>query len=587
MKTNSGGNTLKAKIFLLRFKFILGLISVGLLLYFNILFNDFVWDDFDQVVRNDAVHSVANIQYFFSGSTFYSGGGDKLIGLYYKPLMPLFFSIIYTVFGPNAAFFHLFQLIIHISSSVLLFLFLKQFFKDWQSFLASLVFLVHPINVETVAYISALQDALFFFLGILSLILIWKGKDQFLTYSAISALLLCSILSKETGFLFMLISLVYAFLFKNKFFIKIFFAVSSSIAVYALLRFGIAQVYYHQAGLAPIIRASFEERLFTMPKIFFYYIKTFFYPAELAISQHWLVKTPSGFSDFYLPLGLGLVIALILFNTGVYILKKNPGFFKPYIFFIIWLGLGLGLNSNLIPLDMTVADRWFYFPSVGLIGIIAVFISCLKIKNDLIRSNGLLVIMIILVFLSARTVVRTFDWRNIFTLYPHDVKINGNSFDLQNNYGVALYRQTRYDEAKIEFEKSIALAPYWYTSWHNLGLIYERDRQFDKAKESYQKTIDLSGGAYFGYISLARLTLMNRDPNKAKEIASAAIKKYPKNPELWLLLSLSEYELKNKEAALKAAQTSYSISPDSKTAFVLDNITKDKEINLEQIYFFK
>ncbi|MBI2593897.1 glycosyltransferase family 39 protein [Candidatus Daviesbacteria bacterium] len=572
---------------LFRFRFILGLIAAGFLLYFNILFNDFVWDDFDQLVRNDAVHSAANIQYFFSGSTFYSGGGEKLIGLYYKPLMPMFFSIIYTFFGPQAAFFHLFQLIIHISSSVLLFLFLKQFFKEWQAFLASLVFLVHPINVETVAYISALQDTLFFFFGILSLILIRQGGDKFLHYAVLSILLLCSILSKETGFLYILISLVYGFLFKKKFFLKIFFSVTATLSTYAILRFGIAQVYYQQAGLAPIIRASFEERLLTIPKIFFYYFKTFFYPNELAISQHWLVKTPSGFSDFYLPLGFGLALALILFNIGLIIWKKNRDSFKPYLFFIIWLGLGLGLNSNIVPLDMTVADRWFYFPAVGLIGIIAVSLTSLKIKNDLIKSNGLLIIIIITAFLSVRTSIRTFDWRNIYTLYSHDVKINNDSFDLQNNYGVSLYRQTRYNEAKAEFEKSISLAPYWYTSWHNLGLIYERDKQFDKAKESYQKTIDLSGGAYFGYISLARLILMDEDPKEAREIASLAIKKYPKNPELWLLLSLSEYKLKNKDAALAAAQTSYSLLSDSKAAFVLDSITKDKEINLEQIYFFK
>ncbi|MBI2033460.1 MAG: hypothetical protein HYT10_03310, partial [Candidatus Levybacteria bacterium] len=119
-------------------KFIIILVLVGFLTYGVVLQNGFVWDDFDQVVNNKGVHSLSNIGYIFSGSTFNSGGADKLVGVYYKPLMPFSFAILYSLFGPNAVFFHGFQLLIHIANALLLFLFLRRYLKDWSAFIASL-----------------------------------------------------------------------------------------------------------------------------------------------------------------------------------------------------------------------------------------------------------------------------------------------------------------------------------------------------------------------------------------------------------------------------------------------------------------
>lgn len=582
--TKSNRNTLID--YILQFKFFLSLIIIGLILYSNTAFNDFVWDDFDQVVRNTAVHFITNIQYFFSGSTFYSGGGERLIGLYYKPLMPMFFAFIYSLAGPTPAIFHLFQVLLHIANAVLLLIFLNRIFKDWVAILASLLFLIHPINSESVVYISALQDTLYFFFGIISLLIIQMKNKRVHLYILLFISMLATILSKETGLLFILISTVYSFLYHRQEFKKILLIALATLACYALLRFGIAQVFYQPIGLAPIIRAPLETRLLTIPKIVFYYLSTFFWPLNLAISQHWLVKTPS-LGGFFLPLVIDSAVLFGLVNLGLIIYKRNQELFKALVLFSTWLILGMGLNSNLIPLDMTVADRWFYFPSVGLIGLLSILASLAKINNQYWKFNLLMILLIILSLYGLRTFIRTFDWRDITTLYGHDIKINRDSFDLENNYGVALYRAGKYDEAATYFQRSIELAPYWYTSWHNIGLIYERDKKIESAREAYQKTIELSGGAYFGYISLARLNLMYGEAKEAEAIVQQALKRYPKNSELWLLLALSEHRLNNKDAATQAAQQAFNLSRGSKEAFVLESLAKDQPIDLNKIYFFK
>ncbi len=120
------------------------IIIIGLVVYFNSLFNGFVGDDNGQIINNVAVHSINNIFGFFKVSTFDLGNGVS--GMYYKPLLLLVYSLIYAISGSNAFFFHFFQLLIHIANAVFVFILFKKFInKDW-AFLLSSVFLVHPIN---------------------------------------------------------------------------------------------------------------------------------------------------------------------------------------------------------------------------------------------------------------------------------------------------------------------------------------------------------------------------------------------------------------------------------------------------------
>src|SRR5260221_7740403 len=133
------------------------IIGLGIFVYFNSLANNFISDDFPQIINNLYIHSLANISAFFTGSTFYNGGSN-INGAYYKPLLTTYFSFIYTFFGPNYSLFHFFQISLHILNTYLLFVLLKHFFKKLLALLLSLIFLVHPINSEAVFYISAMQE---------------------------------------------------------------------------------------------------------------------------------------------------------------------------------------------------------------------------------------------------------------------------------------------------------------------------------------------------------------------------------------------------------------------------------------------
>lgn len=550
-------------------KYVFILITLGFLLYFNSLFNGFVWDDEEQVLNNTLVHSITSIPKFFSGSTFNTGGSGSLGGLYYKPAMSTSFSLIYTIFGANPFFFHLFQLLIHITNSILIFLIFRKVLTEKFSFLASLLFLIHPINTETVVYVSALQDALFMFFGLLALLFTLKPYQK-INLFWISFLLLLSLLSKETGFLFLPLILIYKLIFQRKKIILYIISTSWAVGIYFFLRFVVAHVYFTNGGLSPIMRISFWERLINIPQIIFFYIRTFLAPLDLSITQHWVVTTIN-IDDFYLPAGMVIIFFTIILLLGLFIKQKSSQDFKIYLFFFIWTILGLGMHLQLSPLDMTVAERWFYFASAGILGMLAVILQNLELKAGIWKRIYIFIALVIVTTLFSRTFMRTFDWRNGLTLFSHDINISKNAFDLENNLGVELYRVGKFDEAKTHFKKSTELAPYWWTNWNNLGVIYEKEGDRNTARNYYQKAIT-HGDYYLAYENLAKILFFDDNPQNAEQFIRQSLKKLPNNSSLWLTLALTEYKLGNLQEALVDAKNSYSLSPNPQNYYVVSKL---------------
>src|SRR5665213_1777591 len=182
---------------------------LGFAFYFTGLTNSFQGDDVYQIVNNVPVHSITHIKLFFEGGTFYNGHGlAPLSGVYFRPLMMTVFSLLYTLFGPHPIYFHLFQLALCIGSSIILYLFFRYSFKPALALSLSLVFLLHPLNSQVAYAIPSMQDALFFFFGILALYLLLRLKSV-RSLLLVAACLFLSLLSKESGLLFTSMALLY------------------------------------------------------------------------------------------------------------------------------------------------------------------------------------------------------------------------------------------------------------------------------------------------------------------------------------------------------------------------------------------
>ena len=484
-------------------KKILIIISIGLLIYGFSLFNEFLWD----------------IEVMFQKA----GIPD---GVYFRPAFSAVYSGIYSIFGPNPFFFHLFQLIFHIASAILIYYLFKHFFKETIALILTIIFLVHPSNVETVSF--SMPEILFTIVGLIGIFIFIRSKNLSITKIFLSTvILLIALLMKETAIVFFVLVYLYLLLFKkNNKNILINYSIFTVILLmaYFLFRLSGGGLYVQERGLFPIMRISLATRLINIPSIIFYYLKMFFYPMNLAIAQHWVIKSPN-FMNFFLP----LIYEALLFSGAIfYIIKKKN---KIFVFFFLWFLIGLLPHLQIIPLNMTVAERWLYFPMIGLLGMVGMVLNRLKIKNQISKIIFILITITVVFIFSIRSFCRTLDWKNGLILFSHDIK-KDSSFDLQNNMGVELFRVGHYNEAKKYFEISTKLAPYWWVNWNNLGAIYEREKNYKKAAEYYQKSIN-NGQYYLAYENLAKLfVLHSNDQKRTEELLQEALKLYPENNNL-------------------------------------------------------
>lgn len=552
------------------------IIFVGFLVFGNMLFNNFVEDDLSYIIENPLTHSI-NISYAF-GPNLFNGAGQ------YRPIPAFYFSLLYTLFSNTPFFYHFLQLILHILCSVLIYILLNKFFSKGIAFFLSLLFLVHPINVESVSYISQSVNPLFCISGILAFFIgtkkIVTKKEWIITF----LLLLLSILTKETGILFLLLIFFFRFLFiKRDLFIFTIGGIST-VFVYFFIRFFIGAVGLSSRPLIPIADTTFTERLITIPEIIFFYLKTFFFPLELAVDQQWVVNKISLY-NFYIPLFIDFLFFLIIFLLGIYLLRKNREKFNYLLFFSFWLVIGLALHVQIFPLDKTVADRWFYFPMVGMLGILGVALSNIKFARKNVKlfavSSGVLIIVVF----SLRTVIRNFDWRDQLALYSHDITYNDN-FDIENGIGVAYGKEKDYSKALSHLKRSVQMRPF-ENNLTNLAIINARIGEMKNAKLYFEQALKAKDYKLYQphkhalnlYKNYVLLLLFYEKSSSVIPLLKTAIHDYPDSSVLWFYLSLAYYMQHDQANSLTAATKAYDLQPNQQTQFTLTQIQNREVID--------
>lgn len=549
------------------------IILIGLSVYFNVFFNGFVWDDKSYIINYPQVHSVDLIN-SFKPNLFNTGSQ-------YRPIPVVYFSTLYSLFNTQPFFYHFLQILIHIVNSVILFLILKHFFSKAPSFLLSLVFLVHPINVESVAYIGASGNPLFFLFGSVALLTSLKKKLDFRIVPLVSFFLLLALLTKETAILFALIILTYTYIFKKKWLLMQFIATIGSIAAYALIRFGIGGIFFEKLELTSVARLTFIQRLANIPAVVFYYLKTFLYPDKLSIGQDWIIKEIT-FESFYLSIIIEIILLFLLFYIVTFLYIKRRKGFKVFIFFLVWFLGGLILHSQIVALDWTVADRWFYFTLAGLAGVTGIILENFTPKKMKILTTIILALVIGL--LSIRTIERNPNWKDAITLYEHDTKIY-QTWDLENNLG-AEYKYIGNQEKALEhYLYSVDIFPF-ETNLLNVGIVYGNLGNTIKAMEYFYKAYNAKSYArghkrsLITYQNLVQTLLISKEPEKAEAILEEAVADYPESSVMWVLVAITKQRLDKDTDASSAAKRALELQNDDLSGYIYKKIQDNSKIEI-------
>lgn len=522
---------------------------IGFSVFFTGLNGGFQGDDGDQIVKNEAVHSLSNIGLFFRSSTFWNG--ETLVGDFYRPMMTTTFSLIYTFFQANPVAFHIFQALLCIASAFVLYLFLKSFFKPTIAIILSLIFLVHPINSQIAFSIPSMQEPLMFIFGISALYILSKSRStKNLLIS--SGLLFLSLMSKETAVVFVCLAVLYIFLNSKDRILQYLKIIAAPVILFLFLR--VASVGFRNiAQSAPIDLLNFGERMIMVPSMIVFYIAKFLFPRDLATCYYWTYKTFT-IEGFLIPLIISIfTVGVFIFCGRLVYKKRKKKIFNSYVFFAAWAALGMAPYMQIIALDMTACETWFYCAMTGFLGMIAISISTIFPRA---KPRYILIICIpILVALGVRTGIRGLDFKSQLTLSTRDIQVTDGNYLAMNNLAKYYLDVGQADKAEWYAQKSIEYFPA-VSNYINLGVVRQKQTDFVGAKEAYMKALSFVP-LRVTYENIAIINLTIGEPVDNIKFLKEALAVFPNDNRLWNYLAIEEAGLGNNDEAKSAILNAY------------------------------
>jgi hypothetical protein len=348
----------------------------------------------------------------------------EFFGGQYSPVDELFYLIIYSAFEYNPFGFHLGCLILHVANTLLVFVCIKYLLeinkqfetahKQWIAFLSALIFAVHPMNVESVAWISASKVLVyaFFYLLATHTFLSYLKHGKITYYFLTLFLFACSFGGKEQAICFPLwIMLIYwlaGYSFKDR---KVWFRVTP----FLLLSLGFGVItFYANGGLSLLQELNYpfwQKIVYACYSFTEYLLKTAF-PFNL----YYLYPFPSAAGD---PLPQWLLLYPMLTGILLFALWKPVKANKVLLFCLLFFGIHLifALHIISLPRSAVVADRYVYLSSVGFGLLVGYYLIVLFKKLRNLGKVGLIMFFsAYLLYLGIYSNIRCRVWQNSDTL---------------------------------------------------------------------------------------------------------------------------------------------------------------------------
>ena len=529
-------------------------IALSFLVFGNGIFGDFVFDDVAVVQNRGDLKDSSN---FFSLFVSPYHLLSKL-GLF-RPFTMASYAVNHFINDSilpasatsfqQAAGFRAVNIFIHALNSFLIFWLVNHLFKNrFLSYATFLLFLVHPIHTEAVTSIVGRAELLAFFWSLVAVYFFIK-KDSLL--SAISFLF--ALLSKEVALMILpIIFYIDWALMKNRFFqtVNRTFIFAPAIFVYSVLRYKALGAYFFGDVTMTIVGnllnfLPFKERILTAFKVLYMYLERLIWPIHLSADYSYNSISPvSSFTDPTFLVGAGFFV----FLSWLLVSRKINGtvvsfgalvFLSPYI-----------IVSNLIkPVGTIMGERLMYFPSFGFILLFSYLLF--KLSEKFGRKFIYIVLCLIIVFFSVRTIIRNRDWRDARTLFMATLEESPNSLIARAALAAVYIKNDEWEKAKEQL--NIALDIYEDNSRvQNLwGIIADHEGNQELAEEKYLRSLELNPDAVNSQINLAELYAKQSRLDEAGAMFKKVIDFYPVT-EYVVRYAYIQIALNNPEEAISA-----------------------------------
>ena len=461
------------------------------------VFAKVAWHDF--IVFDDGVY-VTNNSHVQSGLTGKSirWSFTSMEASNWHPLTWLSHMLDYQLYGLNPAGHHLTSLFFHVANTLLLFLVLrKSTGRLWRSFLVAGLFGLHPLHIESVAWVSERKDVLSTFFWMLTTLAYveycrrpCRGR-----YVLILIFFVMGLLAKP-----MLVTLPFVLLLLDFWplgRLKLPGSRGSKGIVRPLKRLlwektplfflsaasGVVTFVAQSKGgaISTFEALSLKVRIINAFVSYARYLERMFWPHDLAI----FYPHPNN----SLPLWQGVAAALLLVMVSVLVGRQSSK--RPFlpVGWLWFLGTLIPVIGIVQVGGQSMADRYTYIPSIG------IFLMCVwgvsgllarvPYRNLLLGCAG----TIILLCLSLATWLQLGYWQNSETLFRHALSVTKRNYLAHHNLGTAFIAEDRLDEAVSQYKKALDIWPAYPDTHNNLGVVFARQGLFEKAISHYKSAL--------------------------------------------------------------------------------------------------
>lgn len=455
----------------------------------------------------------------------------------YAPLHIVSYMLDYTFWGLKPAGFLITNVLLHYLNGFLIYLLLFRISGRMRlGFVAAFIFLSHPVQVESVAWVSQRKNvlAMFFFLASFHFYLSYRSEEakrRGLAYllSVISFIL--SLLSKSVTVILPLVLFLYDLCYPEKEDRKRWLVdkvpygvVAAAIAVVTIIsqspEFGGGRAAYH--GGSPVI--TFLTMLTVLPR----YLRLLFYPTTLSVLYYLPLKTGLDLSIL-----LSGLLAVLLGAAGVFLyrLKRNLSFWF-FVFFIGFLPV-----SQIIPLVTLMNDRYMYFPMLGASAFLgSLFLSAMERLRGYRQKVGLAALCVVLLLLPLLSRERVSVWRNDLTLWTDTLSKCPDSEDAWYNLGRSYYDAGQMDNALGAYLRALSINPSAKDTLNNVGDIYMQKGHLLKARPFLLEALRVDPYYFEGLLNLGVNFYRSGEFEQAESTLRKALALRPRSAQVFLFL---------------------------------------------------
>lgn len=530
---------------------------------------------FDFVTYDDPSYVTDNYHVFegFSRDSLVWAFTTNHVG-HWHPLTWLSLMLDCHFFGIDPAAHHRTSVLIHAASTVMLFLVLRYMTAStWPSAFVAALFAIHPLNVQSVAWIAERKNVLstFFWIATMGAYARYTRVRGVGPYGTVLLLFALGLMSKA-----MLVTLPCVLLLLDYWplrririerlpwrgtFHALWPRVVEKIPLFAMAAAASVAAYWaqHSAGAVSDAESTpFSLRMANLLISYVAYVLKMVWPFSLAFHYPYPHDAIGLFRAGF--------CALVLLGLTAWALRHWRT--RPYLIVgWLWYAGTLVPVSGIVQVgSQAMADRFAYVPLIGLFVAIAWGLEDAMARFPALRRSLPVAAVAVLVLLTARTLNEIPNWRNDLALFGHAAAVTRENAIAHNNYGTALWKANRHEEAVPHFMEALRIRPNYAGALVNLSNVLKDQGKLPEAVAGYRKALEMDPNHAGARTNLGLILLQGGNVVEATEEFRKVVDAWPMDAKAHNSLGVAFAAQGLREEAIREFETALRLKPDYQNA---------------------